>query len=277
MLVLNQIQRDRILGKMTASQRNVLFEYKLKDRRNYFLNQIYLKDTDWEFIDYKKSLNYQDKDVSKKERLFCQCGREIKYQCVLRSKKNGDLVNLSLHHLEKHTSVPKSIAKEIEQGILELDEVLDDILQKFDKGERFPQWYKNFYRKYQCILQVSEPYRERMRMFIKEDLPISISDELELHEKSNLYLQELRKPVVITDVSEKRFLKDIADYINSREKGEFYILRVAEHLSAKNYDGALDFEDISQAVDILAKQFPTILKTLSLPMKEKISDEKIII
>ena len=73
------------------------------------------------------------------------------------------------------------------------------------------------------------------------------------------------------------FLKDIADYINSREKGEFYILRVAEHLSAKNYDGALDFGDISQAVDILAEQFPTILKTLSLPMKEKISDEKIII
>ncbi|EMF0251902.1 hypothetical protein NAG51_002771 [Enterococcus hirae] len=54
-------------------------------------------------------------------------------------------------------------------------------------------------------------------------------------------------------------------------------MRVAEHLSAKNYDGALDFEDISQAVDILAEQFPTILKTLSLPMKEKISDDKIII
>ncbi|MGH2208237.1 hypothetical protein ACQ1ZL_16545, partial [Enterococcus faecalis] len=66
MLALNQIQRDRILGKMTASERNVLFEYKLKDRRNYFLNQIYLKDTDWEFIDYKESLHYQDKSVSKK-------------------------------------------------------------------------------------------------------------------------------------------------------------------------------------------------------------------
>lgn len=277
MLVLNQIQRDRILGKMTASQRNVLFEYKLKDRRNYFLNQIYLKDTDWEFIDYKESLHYQDKGVSKKERLFCQCGREIKYQCVLRSNKSGELINLSLHHLEKHTSIPKNIAKEIEQGILELDEVLDSILRKFDKGERFPQWYKNFYRKYQCILQVSEPYRERMRMFIKEDLPISTSDELELRKKSNLYLKELEKPIVITDISDKRFLKDIADYINSREKGEFYILRVAEYLSAKNYDGALDFGDISQAVDILTEQFPTILKTLSLPMKEKISDEKIII
>jgi hypothetical protein len=114
-------------------------------------------------------------------------------------------------------------------------------------------------------------------MFIKEDLPISTSDELELREKSNLYLKDLEKPIVITDISDKRFLKDIADYINSREKGEFYILRVAEHLSAKNYDGALDFGDISQAVDILAEQFPTILKTLSLPMKEKISDEKIII
>ncbi|VFA57536.1 Uncharacterised protein [Enterococcus hirae] len=275
--MLNQIQRDRILGKMTELQRNVLFEYKLKDRKNYFLNQIYLKDTDWEFIDYKESLHYHDKDVSKEERFFCQCGREIKYQCVLRSKKNGDLLNLSLHHLEKHTSIPKNIAKEIEQGILEFDEVLDGILQKFDKGERFPQWYKEFYQEHQCKLQISETYQERIRMFMSVNLPISSNDEWELRRKSNHYLQELEKPIVITDVSDKQFLRDIADYINSREKGEFYILRVAEYLSAKNYDGDLDFEDISQAVDILAEQFPMTLKTLSLPIKEKISDEKIII
>ncbi|MGH1676940.1 hypothetical protein ABE940_04365 [Enterococcus avium] len=275
--MLNQIQRDRILGNMSETQKNILFEYKLKDRKNYFLNQIYLKDTDWEFVDYRESLYYQDKNIHREERLFCQCGREIKYQCVLRSKTNGELVNLSLNHLEKHTSIPKSIVKEIKQGILELDEVLDGILQKFDRGETFPQWYRDFCRKYQYELQESTTYRKRIEMFESADLPISTNDECTLRGKANYYLQELEKPIAVTDVSDKRFLKDIADYINSREKGEFYILRLAEYLTDKNYDGILNFEEISQAVDILAKEFPTILQTLSLPMKEKISDEKIII
>lgn len=66
--------------------------------------------------------------------MYCACGKEVKYQYVLRSKKSQQKIGLSLQHLSDHINIPLSIARNIKAGIQGIDRHLDKFVYKLNNN-----------------------------------------------------------------------------------------------------------------------------------------------
>ncbi|OTN83996.1 hypothetical protein A5819_003546 [Enterococcus sp. 7E2_DIV0204] len=190
MIVLTEEQREAIINTMSENQRQVLFTYKRRDIQSMFLNKIFSEDDEWEYDDYHESSYYQNSKVSKKERLYCACGKEVKYQYVLRTKKSQQKIGLSLQHLSDHTNIPLSIARNIKAGIQEIDRHLDGILIMVRDGEGFQKEILNFTENHSVELEISTRLKETMNAFASVDLPLSWKDYWSVKKKINTFEKE---------------------------------------------------------------------------------------
>jgi hypothetical protein len=191
MIVLTEVQRDEILENLSAEQREVFLRYKKNDIESMFLNKIFKEDYEWEYVDFDQSPYYQNNAIPKEERLYCACGREVKYQYILRSKNTNCEIGLSLQHFAEHTNIPLPLAKKIAEGIGRIDRKMDELLIKIQKGEKFQKDISNFRIKYSYELNISKRLKDTMNAFCSVDLPLGRNDYSKIKKAMDEFEREI--------------------------------------------------------------------------------------
>lgn len=129
-------ERQLYLNYLTESQKEVLERYHKEEKNSVLQNQIFGQSDEWEFIDIEVSANYRDKSKSIEERLWCECGVELKYQYILLDRIENQTRKLGVKHFEEHAGIPDNIARQILKKKYQLDEWLDDILLTFKEHKQ---------------------------------------------------------------------------------------------------------------------------------------------
>jgi len=132
----NEEERQLYLSMITENQREVLWKYHKEEKNSVLQNQIFGQSNEWELIDIKVNANYHDADQSEADKLYCECGKPLKYQYVLLDNVENKTLKLGVKHFEEHAGIPHSIAKQILKKKYQLDEWLDDILLTVKKHKQ---------------------------------------------------------------------------------------------------------------------------------------------
>lgn len=138
-IALTRQQRETILQHLTANQVQALSEFTRYAMLSRFHTHHYLKQTDWEFQGMVIDPWYQRQHDHPGDNLYCDCGRRLKNQFILRSRTSGRQLFLGISHFQQHASIPQKVAREIQAGINEINLYMDSILLAYQSGYRFPQ------------------------------------------------------------------------------------------------------------------------------------------
>lgn len=119
-------QRWEIYERLTKQQRIVMDQHRRYLIHSRFLEENYLAATDWIFSDFKINPFYRTS--RRQQKLYCECGRELKVQYIVRSPKTGKELKLGINHFAEHLHVSPTVAASINQGMTKVDLALDEIL-----------------------------------------------------------------------------------------------------------------------------------------------------
>ena len=175
--------RQEIYQRLTKSQRALIEKHKKYKMGSFFLEKQYLKAEEWDFHTLNVDENYNQK--LKKYHLYCQCGKPVKYQFVLKSKVTNEKIQLGITHFTDHLGVTPAVASEIKKGLNQVDLALDEILWLKDRRYLFPQ---DLWQKYLSALHKNEQLvhpipvnlalTQRVWAFLEVDMPIFVADYL---------------------------------------------------------------------------------------------------
>ncbi|MGY3765399.1 hypothetical protein ACWOAH_02445 [Vagococcus vulneris] len=187
-------ERWEVYSKLNKQQRTVLDEHRKFLVRSAFIKNSYLAASDWEFVDIRIDDKYPNKH---NKELYCQCGRRLKYQYVIKSKKNGQAIYLGSQHFRDHLNIPHHVAAEIVKKINNVDVALDEILWLKRQNNFFP---KKLWQDYQYLLflnqfaKVSLPinqlFTKRIADFEQAELPVYENDYRLLEQEINRLNQQ---------------------------------------------------------------------------------------
>lgn len=173
--------RQEIYRKLTKLQRELIEKQKKYEIRSFFLENQYLITEDWVFESLVIDELYNQ--TERKYRLYCQCGKPIKYQFILHSKKMNKTIRLGSTHFSDHLGISTTAAKEIKKRIHHVDLALDEILWLFNHQYQFPDdLWTLFLEVYFYNSQLASPYDvnqkliRRVNEFRQVDLPIFEAD-----------------------------------------------------------------------------------------------------
>ncbi|EGR8733718.1 hypothetical protein I8C76_003397, partial [Listeria monocytogenes] len=116
-------------------------------------------------------------------KLYCECGRELKVQYIVKSPKTGKILKLGINHFADHLHVSPTVAASIHQGMTKVDLALDELLCLKQKNIDFPEglWQKYCFVLYQNR-RMKQPYlpdiklAQRLAEFRQVEMPIYIAD-----------------------------------------------------------------------------------------------------
>lgn len=209
-IALTHQQREEILQQLSADQVDALGEFTRYAMLSRFHTRHYLEQTDWEFVGMVVDPWYRREHDHRGENLYCDCGRRLKNQFILRSRSTGQQLFLGISHFQQHASIPAKVAREIQAGINEINLYMDSILSEYQAGQRFP------IKKYQYVIDhngfknhESTLLYQRCNLFKKVNLPLHKRDKEELNE---LYMQiKAGRVKRLTKREIKELVEDIAD------------------------------------------------------------------
>lgn len=135
MIDLTREQRRTLWQALTPLQQETLQSVKKYQMQSFFLTENLLKDDEWFFVDFRENPHYPD--GVEKSKLYCRCGRELKYQFVLVSKNTGEKLALGSTHFAQHTGIDPKVAQQVQAGVHQLDRGIDLILLGIDRGLSF--------------------------------------------------------------------------------------------------------------------------------------------
>lgn len=199
-------ERNRILEKMTIEQRDFLENSLKRGRKTVFANALTKKKAEtfilfeeteeireqleWELIDY-----IDGGTVSKD--LLCECGKQLRYQYIVKNKKSGQVLKFGSTHFEEHTGIPANIVRLVIKGIQKIDFEMDEILNKFEDGYNLDK-FKSF---------------NLPEGIIPKDILQQMSLELPLLDR-----QERRLYQIYNDFSKRQFSKSLNELKTKRIK-----------------------------------------------------------
>lgn len=207
-------KRSELAQKLTSRQRMLVEKHRKYLFKSLFLRKQFLKETEWDFIEFRIDDDYPN--TTKKNKLYCQCGRQLKYQFIVQSTKTNRKMKLGITHFSDHLKISPKVANEIKLGVNAIDIALDELLYLIDKKYKFPE---DLWRRY-CIAHyrnntLNQPVplnlklMKRVLEFRECDMPIFTSDY-------RLVLEEISK------VNKVVFSSDEKTFINSKTKFEKY-------------------------------------------------------
>ena len=175
--------RQEIYQRLMKPQRALIEEHKKYQMSSFFINHHYLIDDQWVFETVNIDENYNRK--LKRYQLHCQCGKAIKYQFILKSKKTEETIALGITHFADHLGVSQEVANEIKKGLNHVDLALDELLWLKDRGYTFPEdlWQQYLYALYRNQHLVrpfayNQTLVNRVLEFKEVAMPIFVSDYL---------------------------------------------------------------------------------------------------
>lgn len=122
---LTQYERDIIFAELNGNQRKYIHEQLREAKQRAFA----MKLEKWHLIDFLDAGPFW-----KRNPWFCECGKPIRYQYIIRNNVTGKVKKLGMSHLQEHTGVTLHKAKEIRKAIKEIYEELDELLWKYNSG-----------------------------------------------------------------------------------------------------------------------------------------------
>lgn len=175
-------ERHEIYVRLTKNQRKLIDEHRKYLIRSEFLRDSYLKTSDWEFQDLKIDSFYPHEHPNQKK-LYCKCGRRLKYQYLIKSKETGETIGLGIQHFKDHLNIPQEVASEITDRLNNVDLGLDELLWLKRQGTEFPEelWVNYAYYLNSCQLsnktyEVNVPLAQRFADFREAQMPIYLVD-----------------------------------------------------------------------------------------------------
>lgn len=173
--------RAGILQQLNERQIEALSEFTRFTMLSQFHTRHYLQNTDWQFVGMVVDPWYRRAHGHHGENLYCDCGRRLKNQFILRSRSTEKRLCLGITHFQQHASIPMTVAKEIQRGINEVHLYMDSILLKYQSGQRFPEklfdyacQHNGFKNRESTILF------QRCQLFSQVNLPLYKTDEHDL-------------------------------------------------------------------------------------------------
>lgn len=116
----NEKHRHALISQLTENQREILFMYYKYRKKNILINDMYRHSEEWELIDFKVNENYRTS--CNDNPLYCECGKELKYQYILRSKSKDTIIKLGIEHFKEHSGIPNRIAYQVRKNMFLLDD-----------------------------------------------------------------------------------------------------------------------------------------------------------
>ena len=100
-IALTRQQREDILQQLRPDQVQALSEFTRYAMLSRFHTHHYLKQTDWEFQGMVIDPWYQRQHDHPGDNLYCDCGRRLKNQFILRSRTTGRQLFLGISHFQQ--------------------------------------------------------------------------------------------------------------------------------------------------------------------------------
>lgn len=190
--------RQEIYQRLMKPQRLLIEKHKKYQMSSFFVNHHHLIDNQWVFETVNIDENYSRK--LKRYQLYCECGKAIKYQFILKSQKTNETIALGITHFADHLGVSQEVANEIKKGLNHVDLALDELLWLKDRGYSFPAdlWKQYLYALYRNQHLVrphvnNQALLERLLEFKALEMPIFIADYLAVLNEIRLIESKVRE------------------------------------------------------------------------------------
>lgn len=269
----SKTSKTRSKNALTLKER-VKYLHLLSDEQIQFLNSLgryrlleifeqnnFLNGSNWKFKDYKVSKNYLDKETDEQHRLFCNCGREIKYQYIVKSIDTSQELSFGITHFVEHFSLPKKAAKEIYQQINLINLRIDEILTKKIQEELFSNRLYDNFKEYVENTGQGKILFERITKFKQLDLPLLSADveEVERRLKTNrirLAKEKMKSKSASSNRENHRFAISLDKSESEQSKNDNnYSLRYEKKASSRrlgnNYSVGEERMVVSRARELL--------------------------
>ena len=180
-------KRRKILSKLKYNQIQTLSDFTMYKVKSEMITNNFIAASDWHLVDVQEDpfwkLRYTDNAPGKYvPKLKCYCGKTLKYQYVLESR-NGKQLYLGKEHFMQHAGIPQKIANQIHERVNDIMIFRDEILVKYDRGERFPLKEYRILDRSGMIFEFGEDFRYKLRRFRDANLPLFHVDENRLMSK----------------------------------------------------------------------------------------------
>lgn len=179
-------ERQRLLGLLTPEQRVVIQNHVRFQRTSLFANQNLLgESTNWEFMEYHFNDNY---DTNQGPQLFCDCGRRLKHQYILRNLNSGKTLKLGINHFADHTDIPEKVMKQLQNEIHHLDFGLDETLRRFRRGVKLNPELEAW-----LLKEKPEQFDKYAFDYAKVALPLTVEDTQLVRNEFAKHERQLKK------------------------------------------------------------------------------------
>ncbi|WP_241681216.1 hypothetical protein [Ligilactobacillus salivarius] len=180
-------KRQRILSKLKYKQIKILSDFTMYKVKSEMITKDFVIANDWKLADIREDAfwnlrsmdNNQGKNIPK---LKCGCGKNLRYQYILRSSSGKEL-KLGVTHFAQHAGIPQNIARQIHSRLNKVMIFRDEILTKYSQGQRFPLEEYNVVSKKELLLEFGEDFNYKLKKFKDANLPLFHVDESRLMKK----------------------------------------------------------------------------------------------
>lgn len=261
-------KRRKILSKLKYHQIQTLSDFTMYEVKSEMITNNFIAASDWHLVDIQEDpfwkLRYTDNAPGKYvPKLKCYCGKTLRYQYVLESR-NGKQLYLGKEHFMQHAGIPQKIANQIHERVNSIMIFRDEILVKYDRGERFPLKEYRILDRSGMIFEFGEDFRYKLRRFRDANLPLFHVDENRLMSK---YRQIREVNHVLYRILNKEKVED--NYFLFRKTLEEYI----DSIEVENFEDTTRwFETISSDCRFVEETTENILNN-STSMTRKILEK----
>ena len=131
-------KRRKILSKLKYKQIRILSDFTMYKAKSEMITKDFIIANDWKLADIREDAfwnlrsmdNNQVKNIPK---LKCECGKNLRYQYILRSSSGKEL-KLGVTRFAQHAGIPQNIANQIHERVNSIMIFRDEILVKYDQG-----------------------------------------------------------------------------------------------------------------------------------------------
>lgn len=191
-LYFDQYKRPRLRSALTLEERSELISYLSDDQidlinktRRYNAISIFAQNNisdsyNWQLVDYLESTNYKGQGIG--DRLYCECGRELRFQYIVESTNNNNK-KLGFDHFIELTNLDVQVARQIQLNINNLNLKVDEILLLKKHKYSFPEKQYSRYcvaiitiKKIDSDFYINATLMTRLEEFSRAQLPILFAD-----------------------------------------------------------------------------------------------------
>lgn len=174
-------ERAKLICNLSIDQIELINQTRRYNAISIFANSNIISDNSWNLVDYKESTNYMGKGEG--EQLFCECGKELKYQYIIESKDKSICKSLGLNHFIELTNLNPKVARQVKSNLTNLNLKVDEVLILLNYQYEFPEKkYKEYLKSKEFIIEsnssvyINEKLNQRLEQFSKLKLPVLSAD-----------------------------------------------------------------------------------------------------